>query len=67
MKILAIDDNRDNLTTLAALLKYALPGCTVATAANGAEGLALAGSEDPDVILLDIIMPGMDGFEVCSA
>ena len=65
MKILAIDDNRDNLTTLTALLKYALPGCTVATAANGAEGLALAGSEDPDVILLDIIMPGMDGFEVC--
>ena len=35
------------------------------TALNGPEGIALAIAEDPDVILLDIVMPGMDGFEVC--
>ncbi len=65
MKILTIDDNRDNLTTLQAVLKDALPGCTVSTAQNGHGGIELARAEDPDVILLDIIMPGMDGFEVC--
>ncbi len=66
MKILAIDDNRDNLTILLAILKDAMPECALVTALNGPAGIALARSEDPDVILLDIIMPGMDGFEVCQ-
>ncbi len=65
MKILAIDDNKDNLTTLKAIVKDVLPACTVLTALNGPRGLELALAEDPDVILLDIIMPGMDGYEVC--
>ena len=65
LTVLAIDDNRDNLVTLAAVLHDALPGCTVMTALDGERGIALARSADPDVILLDIVMPGMDGFEVC--
>ena len=65
MKLLAIDDNADNLTTLRAVVGEALPGCEVLTALNGPLGIGLARSADPDVILLDIVMPGMDGFEVC--
>ena len=65
MKILAIDDNQDNLTALAAVLRGAFPECALLTALSGSQGLELAGTEDPDVILLDMVMPGMDGFQVC--
>ncbi|MBU1411164.1 response regulator, partial [Myxococcota bacterium] len=65
LKILAIDDQRDNLTTLEAVLTDAFPGCTVLTALDGPRGISLAREADPDAILLDIVMPGMDGFEVC--
>jgi len=65
MKILAIDDNRDNLTTLKAILHDAFPDGDVLTAQNGPKGIELVMTEDPDVILLDIVMPGMDGFEAC--
>ena len=63
--ILAIDDNQDNLTTLKAMIAEAFPGARVLIALEGKKGLDLAQSEDPDVILLDIVMPGMDGFDVC--
>lgn len=65
MKILAIDDNRDNLTTLRAVVLDRLPEIRVLTAMSGPEGLALALAEDPDVILLDIVMPELDGYAVC--
>jgi PAS domain S-box-containing protein len=65
LKILAIDDNQDNLTTLNAVLKDALPACVLLTAFNGSEGIKMARAEDPDVILLDILMPEMDGYTVC--
>lgn len=65
MKILAIDDKPDNLTTLKAVLSDIFPDVRVLTALNGRNGIALALAEDPDVVLLDIIMPEMDGFEVC--
>jgi len=64
-KILAIDDKMDNLITLSALLKNLLPGCSVITAQSGMEGIEMARSELPDAILLDVKMPGMDGFETC--
>ena len=64
-KILAIDDKQDNLIILSAVLKNFLPGCTVITAQSGAEGIEKAAGELPDTIILDIKMPGMDGFEVC--
>jgi PAS domain S-box-containing protein len=65
LKILAIDDNRDNLATLKAVVRDALPGCALVTALDGPRGVELARSEDPDVILLDFVMPGIDGYAVC--
>ena len=65
IKLLAIDDKSDNLTTLSAVVREALPQTRILTATNGPAGIELATAEDPDVILLDIVMPGMDGFEVC--
>ncbi|MDP8206150.1 MAG: response regulator, partial [Candidatus Electryonea clarkiae] len=65
-KILAIDDKMDNLISVSALLKSMIPDCEVITALSGADGIAKAKSEAPDVILLDIKMPVMDGFEVCK-
>jgi len=65
LNILAIDDHLDNLAVLKAVLADSFPGAAVATALDGPAGLALARAEDPDVILLDIVMPEMDGFEVC--
>ncbi|MCX6971230.1 MAG: PAS domain S-box protein [Verrucomicrobia bacterium] len=65
MKILAIDDNPDNLTVLKAVLRDSLPDAGLVTALNGPKGLDLAAAEDPDMILLDIVMPGMDGYDVC--
>ncbi len=65
LKILAIDDNQDNLTTLKAVVHDALPEYSLSTCLSGPEGLEAARAKDPDVILLDIVMPRMDGFEVC--
>lgn len=61
-KILIIDDDKD----LVMLLEDELSdrGYTVLTAYNGEEGIARA-QEQPDLILLDIMLPGTDGFEVC--
>jgi PAS domain S-box-containing protein len=64
-KILAIDDKMDNLVTLSALLKNLMPDCTVVTTQSGIEGLKEAKAGQPDVILLDVKMPDMDGFETC--
>ncbi|MBW1759431.1 MAG: response regulator, partial [Deltaproteobacteria bacterium] len=64
-KILAIDDKQDNLTAISALLKALIPECSIITAQSGVEGIEKAKTKLPDTILLDIKMPGMDGFEVC--
>jgi CheY-like chemotaxis protein len=65
-KILAIDDKQDNLITISALLRNFIPDCTVITSDSGAEGIKKAKADQPDTILLDIKMPGMDGYEVCK-
>lgn len=61
--ILAADDEPANLEVLRRLMTR--HGYTVVTARDGAEALAAVGRERPDIILLDIEMPGIDGFEVC--
>jgi len=65
-KILLIDDDIDILDSTKAQLEYLLPDCNVLTACAGEEGIQLAIKEKPDVILLDVIMPDLNGFEVSS-
>ncbi|MDZ5724183.1 HD domain-containing protein [Acetobacterium sp. K1/6] len=65
LKILVIDDNRDNVIVLKALIQDAFPEVRVLAAFGGKAGFDMAASEDPDVIFMDIIMPEMDGFDVC--
>lgn len=65
-KILVIDDNADNLLSLKALIADLFSGFTTFTADSGMAGIELAKIHPPDVILLDILMPGLDGFEVCK-
>lgn len=61
--LLVIDDIPENLTLMYKLLKgeYIVKGAN-----SGERGLAIAQKDLPDLILLDVMMPGMDGFEVCS-
>jgi len=61
--ILIVDDVPANLTILGAILKNA--GYKVRPVPNGMLALQVASKEKPDLILLDIMMPDMDGFEVC--
>ena len=61
--ILAIDDNPDNLLTIGSALKDQYEVLLVTSAA---EGLEVAAKSHPDLILLDVMMPEMDGFEACE-
>lgn len=62
-KILAVDDIPQNLRLLAAVL--APNGFEVVTAATGEDALLQVLKEKPDLVLLDIMLPGIDGYEVC--
>jgi len=64
-KILVIDDEPDVVSYLSAFLED--EGFQVLTASNGPDGLALAREETPDLITLDITMPGMSGIEVLTS
>jgi class 3 adenylate cyclase/DNA-binding NarL/FixJ family response regulator len=64
-KVLAVDDTPENLRLIEALL---VPqGYDVVTAASGKAALALLPTENPDLLLLDIVMPEMNGYEVTKA
>ena len=63
-KILSVDDSKTIRMIVARTLKNY--DCVVCEAANGEEGLAVAASENPDVIILDITMPVMDGITMLS-
>ncbi len=60
--VLVVDDEPLNVRILAGVLK---DGYRVVTAGSGREALELASSERPDLVLLDAMMPGLDGYEVC--
>lgn len=63
-KILVVDDHTASRMTAAALLS--MEGYEVIEADSGATALGLVQQKQPDLILLDVMMPGMDGFEVCQ-
>lgn len=63
-KILAVDDDAINRKLVSATLEKA--GYEVSTAKNGLEALHMIEEQRPDVVLLDVMMPEMDGYEVCG-
>ena len=62
-RILVVDDTPQNVKLLADLLRT--EGYEVGTAANGDEALAEVAREAPDLVLLDVMMPGLSGYDVC--
>ena len=63
-KILAVDDDPDILEAVSMILES--QGYEVVTARDGEEGLAKLKAEMPDLMILDLLMPKMDGFAVCK-
>ena len=63
-RALVIDDDRDLLALIRRTLEFTA-GWEVHTALSGAEGIELARTKAPDVIVVDVMMPEMDGYEVC--
>ncbi len=62
MKILIIDDNADQRTILREI--FALEGFDAVTASDGEEGMQAVLAEHPDLVITDVLMPGMDGFQL---
>ena len=62
-RVLVVDDDPDMVAFLARLLKT--EGLTVETAVDGAEALARVSATSPDLVLLDVMMPGESGFDIC--
>jgi len=63
-KVLVVEDDPDQLEVTRLSLKAA--GFAIGTAANGIDALKKARTVSPDLILLDVMMPGLDGFAVCE-
>ena len=64
MRILVIEDNRDILANVLDYLE--LKGYVVDCAQDGLSGLHLAATQDYDLIVLDLMLPGIDGLQVCK-
>jgi len=62
-QVLVVDDEPNIRELVQIALKF--HGCAVSTAANGADALRLAEAARPDLIVLDVVLPDLDGFEVC--
>lgn len=62
--VLIIDDMRENRLLLSSQLR--LDGHHILEASGGQDGIAMAREHDPDLILLDVMMPDINGFEVCK-
>ena len=65
MKVLLIDDGKDMQKLTKMSLEFT-GGHQVIVADNGSAGIQMAKEERPDIILLDVMMPGMDGYETCK-
>ena len=63
-RILVVDDNAQNLELLQAYLEDL--GCQIDIARDGAEAIEIARQRVPDVMVLDVMMPRMSGFQVCE-
>jgi len=63
-RILLVDDTPENLDVLSAILEDL--ECQLIVATNGERAIELAQKQSPDLILLDVMMPGMNGFEACN-
>ena len=66
MKALVVDDAPDVVEVVRICFELRWPGCEVVSASNGADGLRKVKEESPDVVILDIGLPDMDGYEVCK-
>lgn len=65
-KILAVDDNIINLELLSQIVKMYYPDFLFLSSTSGEEGIEVARIENPDLILLDIMMPGLNGYDTCK-
>lgn len=63
IKVLVAEDNANNMVIVKMMLKKALPNAIVIEAANGVEAVSLYVEKNPDVILMDVQMPEMDGYD----
>ena len=63
-RILVIEDNQDQVDLLTSLLQRA--GYELLIARNGQEGLTMARKERPDLILTDLMLPQLNGYEICT-
>ena len=64
-RILVVDDTPMNVEMLSSILTF--KGYAVSTASGGREALEKIGTEQPDLVLLDVMMPDMNGYDVCRA
>lgn len=62
-RVLIVDDTPENIRLLMAILQSS---CEVVAATQGRKALEIAAERPPDLILLDVVMPGMNGYEVCE-
>lgn len=65
MKVLVVEDDR-SIQMVLELVLTRMAKCSVITASAGPEALSKIQKELPDVVLLDLMLPGMDGFEICQ-
>ena len=61
-----VDDNDEILKLLTMLIQYEIPDTIILTETHGTKGLNLIKSGNPDLIILDIVLPSMNGEEICK-
>ena len=64
IKVLVVEDNRDNMEVMRTTLTHF--GYEIVEAVNGKEGIEKAKAVKPDLIIVDTVLPGLDGFGICK-